>query len=440
MKDAKIDYFRIKEQNATAEAWLVEYTDKNVLYIPLHSLLIELTTKGRNDIRTYIDSQAMSGTMSEVIAQIQQSAVADTRDRAEEEYAPTVIGLGLTDICQLKCVYCHSDSGQEGQCSTMPFAVAKKAIDFAAQNAKKLNRPLDVGFIGPGEQTTVWELFTKVIRYIYAVAEETGIQTNLTLATNGCYGEEKCAFIVEHFDGVSLSFDGYQKIQNMQRPRKDGSPSFELTYGTAKYFYQHRGEGRKGFRFVLRPTVSQYGLDHIEELLSFYKMEFPGIPVGFEAINPLGRASNEMCGGKVLVPNHEQFAKKITELLEREGSEKILNSGASRLGELRKSFCKALSMPGFNITPWGEISACQRDGAPDFFKYGYYDSKREEFVLDEERIKYFRSLSVDSYPECAECIAKYHCAGDCTDLRRAGIKRCEINIRMVCKMLEEEVL
>ena len=144
MKDAKIDYFRIKEQNATAEAWLVEYTDKNVLYIPLHSLLIELTTKGRNDIRTYIDSQAMSGTMSEVIAQIQQSAVADTRDRAEEEYAPTVIGLGLTDICQLKCVYCHSDSGQEGQCSTMPFAVAKKAIDFAAQNAKKLNRKLQV--------------------------------------------------------------------------------------------------------------------------------------------------------------------------------------------------------------------------------------------------------------------------------------------------------
>lgn len=203
---------------------------------------------------------------------------------------------------------------------------------------------------------------------------------------------------------------------------------------------KHRGEGRKGFRFVLRPTVSQYGLDHIEELLSFYKMEFPGIPVGFEAINPLGRASNEMCGGKVLVPNHEQFAKKITELLEREGSEKILNSGASRLGELRKSFCKALSMPGFNITPWGEISACQRDGAPDFFKYGYYDPQREEFVLDEERIKYFRSLSVDSYPECAECIAKYHCAGDCTDLRRAGIKRCEINTRMVCKMLEEEVL
>ena len=77
----------------------------------------------------------------------------------------------------------------------MPFAVAKKAIDFAAQNAKKLNRPLDVGFIGPGEQTTVWELFTKVIRYIYAVADETGIQTNLTLATNGCYGEEKRAFI-----------------------------------------------------------------------------------------------------------------------------------------------------------------------------------------------------------------------------------------------------
>ena len=439
MQDAKIDYFRIKEQDTNAEAWLVELTDKSVLYIPLHSLLLELTEKGRNDIQAYIDSQAISDTLSEVIAQIQQSPVADAHDRTEEEYAPTVIGLGLTEICQLKCVYCHSDSGQESQCSTMPFAVAKKAIDFAAQNAKKLNRPLDVGFIGPGEQTTVWNLFTKVIHYVYTVAEETGIRTNLTLATNGCYGEEKRAFIVEYFDGVSLSFDGYQKIQNMQRPRKDGSPSFDLTYGTAKYFYENRGKGRKGFSFVLRPTVSQYGLEHIEEMLAFYKKEFPGIPVGFEAINPLGRASNEMCGGKVLVPNREQFAEKITELLEREGSGMILNSGASRLGELRKSFCKAFSMPGFNVTPGGEISACQRDGAPDYFKYGYYDSSREEFVLDEERIKYFRSLTVDSYPECAQCIAKYHCAGDCADLRYAGIKRCKTNIRMVCKMLEEEV-
>ena len=48
MKDAKIDYFRIKEQNATAEAWLVEYTDKNVLYIPLRRWTKGYTIKQPN--------------------------------------------------------------------------------------------------------------------------------------------------------------------------------------------------------------------------------------------------------------------------------------------------------------------------------------------------------------------------------------------------------
>lgn len=432
-------YFKLKVDNADVEAWLVEYSGKSALYIPLSCLLLELTDSGVSDIKSFIDNERISPTIRDIFELIREKPIAESFDRSLEEYAPTVIGLGLTDICQLKCVYCHSDSGNESQCTSMPFEVAQKAILMAAENAKKLNRPLDVGFIGPGEQTTVWELFTKVICYIYDIAQEYGINTNLTLATNGCYGKEKREFIVDRFDGVSLSFDGYSEIQNMQRPKKDGSPSFDLTYETAKYFYEHRGRGRKGFRFVLRPTVSQYGLEHIEEILSFYKNEFPGVPVGFEAINPLGRASNEMCGGMVMVPDHKQFAQKMAELLDREGSDMILNSGASRLGEIRKSFCKALSMPGVNVTPSGEVSACQRDGAPDYFKYGSYDFEKKCFVFDNNRIEYFRSLSVDNYPECLECIAKYHCAGDCADLRLAGIKRCEINIGMVCKMLESEL-
>lgn len=439
MSRPDISYFRVDTIQGEAEAWLLKYANKFALYIPIHCLLIELTKRGLVDVQKYIESKSMSSTMDDIIKQISQQPVVETVNRNEEVYAPTVIGLGLTEICQLKCVYCHSDSGDNHQCTTMPFEIAEKAILMAAENAKKLNMPLDVGFIGPGEQTTVWDLFKKVILYIYEVAEKYGIQTNLTLATNGCYGDEKREFLVEHFDGVSLSFDGYREIQNMQRPKGDGTPSFDLTYGTAKYFYEHMGQGRKGFRFVLRPTVSQYGLNHIEEILSFFKQEFPGIPVGFEAINPLGRASAEMCGGLVMVPDHKLFAQKMAELLEREGPNMILNSGASRLGELRKTFCKALSMPGVNVTPGGEISACQRDGAPDFFKYGYYDFEHNEFVFDEDKINYFRTVTVNDYPECVECIAKYHCAGDCADLRRAGIRRCDINTGMVCKMLETEL-
>ena len=196
-------YFKLKVDNADVEAWLVEYSGKSALYIPLSCLLLELTDSGVSDIKSFIDNERISPTIRDIFELIREKPIAESFDRSLEEYAPTVIGLGLTDICQLKCVYCHSDSGNESQCTSMPFEVAQKAILMAAENAKKLNRPLDVGFIGPGEQTTVWELFTKVICYIYDIAQEYGINTNLTLATNGCYGKEKRKFIVDRFDGVS---------------------------------------------------------------------------------------------------------------------------------------------------------------------------------------------------------------------------------------------
>lgn len=432
-------YFTIHKNEAPIETWLCEYEDKNIVYIPLHNLLLTVNSKAVNNIKDYIKDGQANATIDGLLDLVKENPAPETTNRDEEKYEPTVIGLGLTDVCQLRCVYCHSESGEDYQCTNMPYEIAEKTILMAAKNAKKLNRALEVGFIGPGEQTTVWELFTKVVLFIYKVAEEYEIKTNLSIATNGCYGDEKRSFLVEYFDGVSLSFDGYETIQNMQRPRRGGEPSFDLVFGTAKYFYDHVGKGRKNFSFVLRPTVSQYGLDHIEELLSFFRTNFPGIPVGFEAINPLGRGAEQMCGGKVVCPDQDQFASKMAELVEREGPKMILNSGASRLGELRKSFCKALAMPGVNVTPTGEISACQRDGCPDFFKYGYYDSDKKEFVLDQSKIDFFRTLTVDAYPECSECVAKYHCAGDCCDLRRAGISRCKVNVNLVHRMILNEV-
>lgn len=436
---AEDTYFLLRHSSGNVEAWLSEYPEKNSVYIPLRNLLMCVNVAAVNNIKQYISSNEMNATIEGLLKLVDENPAPETMSREEEKFCPTVVGLGLTDACQLRCVYCHSESGEDCECTNMPLEIAKKTILLAAENAKKLNRALEVGFIGPGEQTTAWDLFKKVVLFVYDVAEQYEIKTSLSIATNGCYEDEKRAFIVEYFDGASLSFDGFEEIQNKQRPRRNGMPSFDLVFGTAKFFFDHVGEGKKKFSFVLRPTVSQYGLDHIEELLSFFQTHFPDIPVGFEAINPLGRGAAPMCDGEIACPDQGQFAEKMAELVEREGPEMILNSGASRLGELRKSFCKALSMPGVNVTPEGKLAACQRDGCPDFFQYGYFDNNTKEFVLDEKKIAYFRTLTVDAYPECTNCIAKYHCAGDCCDLRLAGISRCSVNVNLVHRMILNEL-
>ena len=68
-------------------------------------------------------------------------------------------------------------------------------------------------------------------------------------------------------------------------------------------------------------------------------------------------------------------------------------------------FCKSLSAPGVTVTPTGKISSCQRDGAPDYFHYGYIDSEKKKIVVDYDKIKEFRKMDVRAYPECQNCHA-----------------------------------
>jgi len=176
------------------------------------------------------------------------------------------------------------------------------------------------------------------------------------------------------------------------------------------------------------------------EMYSFFQNEFPGIRVGFEALNPLGRGQNcelKRPKNKVFTDN---FIKVIDLSAEIGGT--IINSGFGRLSEIKTVFCKSLSAPSITLTPNGKLSACQRDGAPDYFHYGYVDLEKQELVVDYDKIREFRQMDVRAYPECRKCFCKYHCGGDCQDLRRVGVLRCEF-IRDICKynlfkLLKEE--
>ena len=153
-------------------------------------------------------------------------------------------------------------------------------------------------------------------------------------------------------------------------------------------------------------------------------------------LNPLGRGT-DCNAGSVLYPNEKLFAESLITLRSLTGTNSVVNSGAGRVGELKRSFCKALAMPTMNITPDGRILACQRDGAPKFYEYGHYDFKAHKFILNDDRIEAFRSITVDLFPECKTCIAKYHCAGDCNDLRRAGVTRCTVNKTLILSNILE---
>lgn len=341
----------------------------------------------------------------------------------------STLSIAVTDDCNIGCLYCHHSAGEFGRFKSIDFNIAKIAIDkFFLENEKE--KSLRIIFMGGGETTTNMPLLKKIISYTEEKAHDEDKKVFFRMATNGIFSKEIAEYICEHFEEISLSFDGPAHIQNFQRPTKSGEPSFDYVFATAKFFYE------KKFPFAFRATVSDYSMPYLEEMVDFFAENFPGKQLGLEPLNPFGRANRQ---NKLNSPSRKDFYKRLIEIFEYSKGKniKILSAGVGKFENLRTIFCGAVGKPSYTILTDGTVSCCTRDNVPEQFNFGKYNPKTKEFDIDHTKIANIRKMNVYCYPECQDCFCKYHCAGDCPDLRLSGLVDCDAN-RMVGKYFLEQ--
>ena len=254
----------------------------------------------------------------------------------------------------------------------------------------------------------------------------------LSMATNGILNRTKREYIKEHLSWLSLSFDGPEDIQNSHRPFPSGKASYPIVYETAKYFHETK------MPFAIRATVSAKSVNRLLEIIEFFNSEFPSVGIGIEPLHKIGRGCTSSAGA----PDMRLFATEFIKVMKyaKEKKIKLVNSGVGRSNEIRTSFCKSLSSPAFNVSFDGNLTACQRDGGtlPEF-KYGEWNKKKQKFEWDENQIRSVRKIATTLEPKCIRCFARYHCAGDCLDIKLAGSNRCEFNREIVRHFLTERL-
>jgi len=81
------------------------------------------------------------------------------------------------------------------------------------------------------------------------------------------------------------------------------------------------------------------------------------------------------------------------------------------------TFCGACGS-NFCVTPNGDVTSCfevleKQDHRSRIFFYGKWRPKEKQFAIEEEKRNYLLSFHVQNIPYCSDCIAKWHCAGDC---------------------------
>lgn len=189
----------------------------------------------------------------------------------------SMLVLSLTDKCNLNCIYCCYHSKFQITQKSMPWEIAKKAIDMFLAHSRLRNK-IHIGFYG-GEALLEFELLKKCVSYIkqnVCGTEVTfGITTNGTLLNN----TEIKSFLQDNDFDVLLSLDGPSCINDRYRVSKAGKPTHDIVINNLKQWYLEEPDyvtKNVSINAVLAPPNSK-------KLLDDYLMNFP-IRVG---ITPL---------------------------------------------------------------------------------------------------------------------------------------------------------
>lgn len=336
------------------------------------------------------------------------------------------LALGLTRNCTLQCLYCHADAGQA---EAMPQNVVEKAVQYAFDSARTNHlKGINVSFAVGGEPTSDWEAFTFCIHLIKEKETEYKIPARLSMTTNGYYGQRRREFIAEKFYSVLLSLDGSPEIQNLHRPTRTGTESYSLCSETARFF------AKAVESFSIRSTVSDKSVAKMPEIVRFFHAEFGNqYDLVFEPLVPLGRAIFNQV--QLKEPGQEEFVTNYIAARELGSTLGLaVRTSAANHKRLVTSFCGAMSIPSFTVTTKGVVTTCERDSEGTSYAYGEFSPQLDAFVLHEDCM---RRNAVQHMPEeCHRCFCKWHCAGDCPDVRNIGYNRCFVNRSLMLYELE----
>jgi uncharacterized protein len=326
---------------------------------------------------------------------------------ADDTFRPTETTLFLTGRCNLRCRYCYALGGE--QPVTMPIAIAASAIELVVRNAKASGAgKAVVHFHGGGEPTQALDRMREIVGGARACARQAGVELQFTLGTNGVMSDEAVDWVIRSIFHATVSADGDAVAQNRNRPMADGSGSFASLIRTLSRFDQD------GFNHSLRMTVTAQDAQRLPELVQSLMAVSRARRIKVEPMFASGRGS----GMTDSTFDPSAFVEGFCAAMIVAGGEgRELSYSGYRPDVATDRFCAAAGR-SMCVTPTGDVSACyevtdRADARASRFFIGEWVDGRNGFRFDEQRLAWLRSQTVNQIPECAGCLAKWHCAGDC---------------------------
>lgn len=318
-------------------------------------------------------------------------------------YRPTMAVLLMTGACNLRCTYCYAEGGDHADLK-MSWPLARKIIDTVAGNARLDDLDgFSLAFHGGGEPTLNWSVLTAAVKH----AEEQGLKLHISMATNGIWNDRQRRFILEHFHGISLSFDGLKDIQDAQRPLASGRSSFEAVMETVSALDEAE------FSYGIRVTTTMSSLSRLPENIDFLCQATRSPIFQVEPWFGVNRGEYADPSEAQAASFAEAFLKAYTVAVNH--GRTLFYSGARPM-VLASTFCRAAE-EALVATPEGDLVACFETHGRSHpllsqLKIGH--ATPDEVAVDPQRLRAWVEKRRQQRAECEGCFCYWHCGGDCT--------------------------
>ena len=325
------------------------------------------------------------------------------------EPSPQSISLNVSSSCNLSCSYCYAARGsfQGAQTDPMQWEVARAAIDKLLGGADP-ESPITVGFLG-GEPFVNRRLIHRAVEYAAMEGSKRELDVRFSVTTNGTLlNEDDVGLLRKHCFAVTVSVDGGEQIQNLQRPAPAGQKrSYDLLLGATRSLLANPGSAL----IAARATVARGEFNLAERFEAILSLGFR--EVGFAPLR------NAKPGGDAL--RDEDWPKYLEAMVEMAKSElaRAYQGDSIRLSNFAvalKQLYRGASSPYpcgagggyFSVAANGDWYACHRAIGSATFRMG-----NNEGLEPDRRRAFLAARHVHSQPACRQCWARYLCSGGC---------------------------
>ena len=335
---------------------------------------------------------------------------------SEEDRSPGKINIPLSNICNMKCLYCSEADymNKEPQRIDMDFAFSVIAAYLKYTERRSGPKKIQLSFDYGGEPICELESMEKIAGYFREECGKKGLIPVVQITTNGAWKPEMLPRVLKAADEIIVSLDGYKKLHEKYRIHKKERPVFNRVFANAKNLY-----GLNRLKQI-SCVVTRDSAKNFEQLIDFFIAEFPGSTVRMNPVIFTGNAvKNDI--KRITVGEWKNFINKVTD--KSRGRLDIIDCRPEKSIKTKYFYgCGYMDMTGWFAWLDGKVTCCT-DRELDDFVIGEFRDKG--LIMNEElMIKLHTENNVLNINTCESCIAKFYCAGGCPKFRN-GLINCD---------------